>query len=90
MQDPEAAVAGPSLEDSSSLIEKALMLYMNNFFTISATRSLEFSDLGNISRQDASATGGFDSHFINIKYMSSLEALLFYAMQLFQCQVNIY
>ena len=55
--DPEAAFAGRSLEDSSSLIGKVLMLYMNNFFTISATRSIEFSDLGPISSQDASATG---------------------------------
>ena len=55
--DPEAAVAAPSLEDSSTFLEKALMLYMNKFFTVTATRPLEFSDLGTISKQDASATG---------------------------------
>lgn len=63
VKDPEAAVAAPSLEDSSTFLEKALMLYMNKFFTVTATRPLEFSDLGTISKQDACATG---SRYFNI------------------------
>ena len=46
-----------SLEDNASLISRALVLYMNIFFKISATRFLDFEDLGTVSKKDASSTG---------------------------------
>ena len=58
MKDIEADNDMPaSIEDTASLISRALVLFVNNFFKISVTRSLDFADLGTVSKKDASSTG---------------------------------
>lgn len=58
-------------EDSATLLQKTLLLYLNRLFSIASTRQLQFNDLGCISTQDSSFCGPFAYEILKFVLISA-------------------